>query len=304
MQGGKNVCVVMVSDTHYLPMVAALVKSVEANLHQDYLLNLWLVADGISQKRRSLLDESVDKEITTINWVDAGDLPGAKNLPKDFSTFPSNIYLWYFMPYFLPSDLGKVIYMDADMLNCRDLSELWNTNIGNKIAGAVQDPRIRTFDCDWGGILNFQALGLNGNLPYLNSGILLVNLELWRKNDITTKALQYVANNLASAIYPEQYGINLALQNQWLELNPLWNYFASATSINTPYNIHFVDRKPIYLSYKNNPVFRQEFMRYLSNTAWFDFRPISEMRRYRKKLANIMSRIPFWIFRKVKAVVG
>ena len=164
------------------------------------------------------------------------------------------------------------------------------------------DPRIRTFECDWGGILNFQALGLNGNSLYLNSGLFLINLDLWRKHKITESALQYVRDNIEFAIYPEQYGINLALQNQWTEINPLWNYFATATTRNTPYNVHFADRKPIYQSYNSNPQYKQDFMRYIALTAWFDFRPFSEIKRYRKKLYNIKGKIIVWIGRKLMSV--
>lgn len=303
MEVGKSVCVVVVSDTHYLPMTAALTKSIEANLHPDYRLEIWIVADHISTINRKKLDESIDGSITTIHWVEAtGIIPPELNLPVDNSTFPLNVYLWYFMPYFLPASVDRVIYMDADMLNCRDLSELWCTDIGNWIAGAVMDPRIRTFECDWGGILNYQKLGLNGGNVYLNSGVLLINLDLWKKYHVSEKALQFVKDNIKFAVYPEQYGINLALQNQWIEINPLWNYFATATTNNTPYNIHFVDRKPIYLSYRNNPSFRHEFIRYLEMTAWFDFRPVSEIRRYRKKLNNIVRKLPVWVFRWIRSL--
>ena len=295
---GNRITLVTVTDTHYLPMVAALLKSVEANLDPAWCLDFWVVADGVRSKYRKNLEEAADSGVTSIHWVERRDvLPPDVKLPVDNSSFPSNIYLWYFMPYFLPEGTKRAIYMDADTLNCRDLVELWNTDLGNKIAGAVSDPRIRTFECDWGGILNFQELHLSGNLPYLNSGVLVVDLVLWRKQGITAKALNFVKENIRSAIYPEQYGINLALQGQWTEINHLWNFFATATTNNSPYNIHFVDRKPIYQSYRNNPSFRSDFMRYLAITPWFDFQPVSEIRRYRKKIANVLPKLWVWVVR-------
>ena len=302
VQRNNKVSVVVVCDDHYMPMLAALVKSIEANLDIKCLLDLWVVADRVTNRHRQWLENSVDTNITGINWINGREvIPQGWRLPLDKSSFPLNIYLWYFMPFFLPMELERVLYLDVDMINCRDLSELWYADIGNKIVGGVVDPRIRTFECEWGGILNYEELGLSGNLPYLNTGVMLVNLNSWRKNRVTERALQVVSQFPESAVYPEQYGINIALVNQWAEINPLWNYFATATLNNTPYNIHFVDRKPIYRTYQNNPSFRQQFVLYLQKTAWGYLQPMSELKRICKKLKNVLEkyiRPPFPVTRK------
>lgn len=287
----KTITVVVVSDNHYLPMVAAQIKSIEANLNKEYLLDLWIISDNIKLKNQKKMESSINTDITTINWKGVKEIiPKNFRLPLDKSTFPLSIYLFNFIPYILPPTTEKAIYLDADIINCRDLTELWNFDLGDFIVGAVKDQRIRTFECDWGGILNYQQLGLSGSNKYLNSGVLLINLEKWRYCNITEKALQSVEENVKYAIYPEQYGLNIALHRQWLELNSLWNFFATTNNYSSPYNIHFVDRKPIYGTYKNNPAYRQLFYYYLHKTAWSNFKPIGEFRRYRKKLNNVIDK--------------
>lgn len=118
---------------------------------------------------------------------------------------------------------------------------------------------------------------------------MLINVPKWRNNEITEKALVYIEQNYDFAVYPEQYGANIVLANKWLELNPLWNYFAT-TNKKTPYNIHFVDRKPIYSTYKNNPAFRQLFNLYLNQTAWQYFKPNGEIKRILKKANNVLDK--------------
>jgi len=290
MERSKKITVVVASDEHYLPMLATLIKSIEANLSRSSLLDLWIIGDRITTKNKLRIENSVNHEISVLHWKDADKIiPSGMELPLDKSSFPLSIYLWYFIPFFIPTEIEKVIYLDVDMLNYRDLTELWDTDLGNKIAGAVVDPRIRTFECDWGGILNYQELGFTGSYKYFNSGVMLINTHKWMKNHITEKALVYVEDNYNSAVYPEQYGLNLALANNWIELNPLWNYFAT-TSHKAPYNVHFVDRKPIYITYKNNPVYLQQFQFYLLQTDWADFKPIGELKRYMKKINNVIEK--------------
>ena len=309
MKEFEKITVVVVCDNHYIPMLAVLVKSIEANLCAASRLDLWIIDDNIAKLNKGKLEKSINQKITTIIWQSAKSvIPKGFHLPLDKSTFPLNIYLWYFVPYFLPKEVSRVLCIDVDMINCRDLTELWKTDLGDKIAGAVIDPRVRTFECDWGGILNFEQLGLNGNSKYFNSGLVLINLQKWRKNDITEKALTIIEENIDFAVYPEQYGINIALHNQWLELNPLWNFFATATNNTTPYMIHFVDRKPIYDSYINNPSFKQLFFMYLCQTEWSEFRTISETRRYIKKINNVMYKmlkriVSFFIFKPKKTTL-
>ena len=292
MKRNKKIPVVVVTDNHYLPMLAALVKSIEANLNKETNLDLWIVDDNVSIKSKTKFETSINPEITLHHWVAAHDIiPAGIELPLDKSTYPLNIHLKFFIQYFLPPEIEKIIYMDVDMINCRDLTELWHTDLGDKIIGAVVDPRIRTFDCYWGGVVNYQALGFSGNTKYFNTGIMLIDILKWKNNKISEKALQIIKENIASAIYPDQYGLNIVLANQWKELNPLWNFFAATINNSSPYHIHFIDRKPIYNAYKNNPIFKQQFNLFMNQTAWCNFKPIGEMRRYVKKLNNVFEKI-------------
>jgi len=286
----EKITIVTVSDNHYVILLAALTKSIEANLSENKAIDMWVIDDGISENSKAKLERSINPKITTLHWKSVKEIiPEGTKLPIDYSSWPLNIYLQFFIPFFIPESTPKVLFMDVDMINCTDISVLWHTHLEGNIAAAVQDSRVKTFDNSWGGILNYRELGLNGTTKYLNSGLLLMDLEKWRTNNVTEIALGYINNNKKFAFYPDQYGINIALANRWKPLDAGWNHFVTPDF--APCNVmHFVGRKPIYESYNGNPAYRDAFYKYLNQTDWKGTKPITESMRYLKKISNKLTK--------------
>jgi lipopolysaccharide biosynthesis glycosyltransferase len=194
------------------------------------------------------------------------------------------------MAHYLPKNRERALFLDSDMIVRKEISTLWHTNLGDNLVAAVQDPRIKTFDNDWGGIKNFQQLGLNGKLPYFNAGLYLVDLARWEAEQIGRKILNCVQENIEYANYPDQYAANIILHGRWHHLESDWNHFASEQNPD-PYLIHFISRKPMYTTYEYSKVYQEEFYRYLHMTEWKNFKPIGESARYIQKLRKILDKL-------------
>ncbi len=290
MSNRHSLTIVVVCDNHYVVLAAVLIKSIETNLRKGGKIDLWIVDDGISEHSKSRMHASVIPEITQIHWITIQDAIQGARLPIDRSSYPLNIYARLYIPYFIPQNIEKVLYLDADMLVLADLYELFNTNLELSILAAVTDPRVKTFDNHWGGILNYKELGLRGGSAYFNTGLLLINTKKWIDAGITEQIVAIINTNVRFANYPDQYGLNIAMADKWLKLDDAWNNFVTVAHPH-PKIIHFVDRKPIYKAYKNNPQYKQLFFEYLNNTAWKNYRPIGEPKRYLKKINNILGKI-------------
>lgn len=290
MTGTNTVTLVVVSDDHYMILVAALISSVEAHLAPGKQLDLWIVEDEVTQENVDKMEASVNKNVTTIHWQKLVDvIPLGWSLPIDHSSYPLNIYMRLFIPYFMPKDIKTVLYLDADMIVQKDISLLLNENIDQFTIGAVLDPRLKTFDNHWGGIKNYKELGFKGDTPYFNTGLLLINAQKWRDDETTEKILAVINNNKKYANYPDQYGMNIVLHDQWLQLDKRWNNFVTEP-FNDPYIIHYVERKPIYSTFKNGEKYKQLFYKYLDTTAWKGTKPVTESARYVKKIKNIIAK--------------
>lgn len=103
------------------------------------------------------------------------------------------------------TDIDKLLYLDSDTLICRDVSELFDTDLTDYVLGGVRDmaPVNDKFHPQGIFVKKFSEKYLN-NGPYINSGVLLLNLEKMREYEnllFETKIPLY---------YPDQDLLNAA----------------------------------------------------------------------------------------------
>lgn len=289
MQELGPIAVICVCDNHYAILLAALIKSIESNHHTGEKLLFYFVEDGITTQNKQKINNCINTEMSSIQWLEMKDcMPEDAKLPTDKSSLPLNVYIRLFIPYFIPKSTRRIIYLDVDMLMLEDISVLWNTDLGTNIVAAVQDQFIQVVS-RWGGVSNYEELGIPADNMYFNSGLLLIDIQKWEQADITNKVLDCIFKNKHHASFYDQYGLNAVLAHSWLSLNPLWNRFAYSEE-ERPFLIHFTGRKPIYKSYEFSEHYKDLFFGYLKMTSWKSFKPIGETSRYFKKFNNILQK--------------
>src|SRR5699024_8863395 len=111
-------------------------------------------------------------------------------------------------------DYEKVLYIDCDVLVLDDVSKLYDTDIGEKVIGAIIDP---------GQALVLGRLGVETEDYYFNSGLMLINLANWRKANITEKTLAFLEEEEDKIIYHDQDALNAIVYEKWFPLHPKWN---------------------------------------------------------------------------------
>lgn len=291
--------VVAATDNHYAILLAALIKSAEVNHHSPERLCFYIIDDGISAANRANLERSVDPAVTTLRFFDSKKirLPDI-DLPLHNSSFPDTTLMRLFIPYIVPPEVTKVLFLDVDMVVLKDLADLYHTDLKGRVMAAVQDLD-NTMGSGWEPVPNYRELGIPAEAKYFNAGLMLIDPQKWREQDLPRKIIRFLTENVKHAKLIDQYGLNGVLYNQWLELDPLWNTFAYL-KIENPFIIHFVQIKPIFRSYNGNPVYREEFYRYLKLTAWHDFEPISDHFRILKKIDTKLSKMARFTMKFVK----
>ncbi|QDK82679.1 glycosyltransferase family 8 protein [Spirosoma sp. KCTC 42546] len=289
MPSNQKFALVTICDNRFALLLASLLKSIEVNLASPTQFDLYLVNDGIRPLTRNKLLRAINPDVFHIHWLTIDEtLPPGVTLPMDRSTFPRNVFVRLFIPYFIPQELTKVVYLDVDMIAHQDITALWAIDLGDKLLGAVQD-RAEVAGSSWGGYSNYQDLGLAPDTKIFNSGLLLINPIAWRQQNITERVIRCIEENVKYAVFPDQYGLNVVLANQWLELDRRWNCYAQYDEVN-PYIIHFTGVKPIYTSYQYNKAYQEEFYQYLRMTPWQHYNPIGGWRRFLLKLTYKLSK--------------
>jgi lipopolysaccharide biosynthesis glycosyltransferase len=278
----EHITIVVATDNFYAILLAALIKSIDKNHLSEEKIDIYIIDDGISSSNKKKIADSANLNTMTLHWFTTKEVvPRNIKIPTDRSAFPITTYLRLFSPYIIPKTTTKMIYLDVDMIVLNDISVLWNVDLGDFLFGAVVD-LCETVGSSWGGIPNYKELGIDPKEKYFNAGMLLIDPIKWRDKDISNRVISAINDNIASVNFADQYGLNVVLHNQWLELDKRWNSFSILES-DDPFLIHFLDIKPIFKSYNTNKVYYELFYKYLRMTPFKDFKPLSDYKRLFRK---------------------
>ena len=122
-------------------------------------------------------------------------------------------------PLYLLGEESRAIYMDADMVVTEDLSPLWEMQLATSI-GAVLDAHIvwMASPSMW---RPWKEEGLEPLTPYLNTGLMLMDLNQWRAENLTERTLQFLEKYELPCV--DQDALNLALRGRFDQLHPRYN---------------------------------------------------------------------------------
>jgi len=286
MGKATEINLVSVSNNFFSPLFGVLLRSLDKNYKGEQTIIFSAVSDGISEsnqkKLQSCLSENSKVHLRFYQLEEI--LPEGMNWPDENSSFPRSAYGRLMIPYFLPKKVNKALYLDVDTLVQGDIAELWNINMeGHPIAAAMD--RGGTIDNPWGGIKNYRELGLNGKLPYFNSGVMLMDLEQWRRDKIAAKTIEMVNTYPQYAGFADQYGLNIVLAGNWKQLPQKWNTYAvKGCNCKDAALIHYVGTKPIFHNYDNSPEALEIFKRTLQETPWRNLKPYAKSVWVKRKI--------------------
>ena len=182
----------------YVPYICVTITSIIEN-HRGIKKAIYVLSDKVSERNRYLLEEVVaDDQDTCLKIVIVDDTPlqGLKD------TWP--IYAWYrlLIPNYLPKEVHKILYLDADTVVCGDLTSLFKIEMSDYSVAGCLDPE--TFNQE-----TFDRCGYDMNDQYLCSGVLLMNLDFWRKHQLAQKMISYAREYNDRIKFPDQDTINI-----------------------------------------------------------------------------------------------
>ena len=135
-------------------------------------------------KRMKLIDVKVDPEML-------------KNAPIT-ERYPQEMYYRIFAARFLPKDLERVLYLDPDMVIINSLEELYTMDFENHwFCAASHVGRVLEK-------INEIRLQSEEPGPYINSGVMLMNLSALRESQDERQVFGYIEKNRDVLILPDQ----------------------------------------------------------------------------------------------------
>lgn len=200
--------IILCTDEHYIIPCGITIFSICYH-NKQHNLHFHILAEEVSDRRKAELETMIKNSGQNICFYKIKETL-LKNVPVN-NCFRTSIYYRLLMANILPSNINKILYLDSDIIVRGDIEELWEYDISNYALGAVLDQ-----SCD--DIRNSNRIGLPPLSDYYNSGVLLINLDFWRKQHIGEQCIRYVKENAENVLYPDQDALNIITQHKWIKL--------------------------------------------------------------------------------------
>ena len=129
--------------------------------------------------------------------------------------YPTEMYYRLFAARYLPQQLERILYLDPDLVVLHSLRSLYQIDFYGKLFAAASHIESRTFR-----ELNRRRLHLSEHAKYLNSGVMMMNLALLRKESPQT-IINYIQSHKATLLLPDQDVLNALYADRTVPLDPL-----------------------------------------------------------------------------------
>jgi lipopolysaccharide biosynthesis glycosyltransferase len=181
-------------DENYIPYLNVMLTSL-INSNRDCFFDVYLLHNSIRES----------DTISTVNVLGNSGrliLVKAKNIGLDnapvTSRYPQEIYYRIFAAHYLPTEVDRVLYLDPDIIVNGSVKELYNLPMEDYFfAAASHTGAFLT-------TINNIRLDTEENSPYINSGVMLMNLELLRKEQNLDDVFRFIEKRKNFMILPDQ----------------------------------------------------------------------------------------------------
>lgn len=197
--------IVYATDDNYAKHVAVSLVSLYENAKSDELPVVYIIGNHLSKVNIDKLDNVANKYGGKVKYLKA-DIAMDK-LPKDINTANLTVstYIRLFLAEIMPNDIKKILYLDCDTYICCNILYLLNFDFAGKLIAGIEDtmyPHMKT------------KIGLHESDRYINAGILLINLEEWRRQNITKEFIKFIFKFNGSVPHLDQGVINGVFRGQ------------------------------------------------------------------------------------------
>ncbi len=207
------------TDDHYIPFLDVAIASMIENASKKYkyriiVLNTGLDPDNVVKIKRR------ETDAFAIDFVDMSeDLKHIKARFKNVYHFSIVTYYRLFIASLFPN-LDKIIYLDCDIVVLGDISELYNTDLGDAVFAAAPEQFVR--NTHEFRVYAEKALGVDPD-GYVNAGVLVLSLEQFRRNEIEKKFVELLTEYDFDLLDPDQAYLNYLCAGKIFVLPNGWN---------------------------------------------------------------------------------
>lgn len=250
----KDTCLVISTDVYFVDYAKTLLKSVSANYSGANKLKVFVLSpEDIHYRAADFVFPNLDIEFTYPENVRQHEESGfVDKMYKNKQYTGTSLYR-----YFVGSvcvDYRKAVYIDVDCIIARDIQPLLDYKLGDAPIAAF--PEIQ---------LSFPENETFKDTSIFNSGVLVINLDYFRENNIEDVLMDVSMNFDDWLGYADQDVFNVVFKNNWSALSINFNYLANiykSLPVLDPVVVHFAGKSKPWLSGTQDSKWKQLWRSY------------------------------------------
>lgn len=217
------VAIAMSSSSEYVPYLSVCIQSVIENLKPEHNYDIIIFERNITGKDKSILYQQTNEyKNLSLRFINPMKIISNYNLQ-----YHSNYNLECFFRLSAPiilKNYSKIIYTDIDLIFNADIYELYSIDLGEYPIAACKDLMwqafINTPFADWTEY-GTNTLKLNDLHQYFNTGVMLINIEKFNKNNYSSVILDMLEKTQYRIL--EQDALNSFFQSNIKYIDTKWN---------------------------------------------------------------------------------
>lgn len=224
--------VMLSCDENFAQHAGVLIESLRSEAAHPSRIRLFLIDGGITEESKRKIQTIADAHQASIAFIQIN--------PEDFEglylshQYSLATYYRLMLGRLLPSEVRKCIYLDCDMVVCDDIEKLWREDLQGRPLGAVIDYGLmvsaKTF------AEKCRDLGLESRSLYFNAGMLVIDLDSWRRVDMDKTAMKLAQSRRFRS--HDQDVLNLLFKDNWTPLSARWNCMPALYGFNLKLFMH------------------------------------------------------------------
>lgn len=228
-------------DDNYIPFLGVTLTSIKENRDASRRYCARILHTGLRRDFMQALEEAFAEPDFAILFCDI--TRQVKDYSRQLHTrdyFSQSTYYRLFIPDMFP-ELDKALYLDSDLAVRGNIAELYDTELGSDLVGAVPDGAVAAIE----PFRQYVEKRLEVPSPhYFNAGILLMNLKAMRKFRFQKVFLELL-DAVTFQVAQDQDYLNVICRDRVTFLGTEWNSMPNGTPVADPKLIHYnLDSKP------------------------------------------------------------
>lgn len=205
--------VVYASDDKFAEIMGVSILSLFENNKDSEEINVYIFDGNIGGENKERLKSLACSYNRAMEFVSMQEIKS--ELSRFFQDRGSEAqFARLFISCLLPADCKRCLYLDCDTLIRHSLQSFYKMDFEGNIVCGVMDCVSKQHRL---------KLGIGEKDVYINSGVMLVDLNAWRKNRIEYKISEIVKSFNGRIPYADQGLINLALRGKIKTVHPRYN---------------------------------------------------------------------------------